>query len=61
MAGAVALLLGWAATESWVRPAAGIQDLNGAEVEAGLERLIRVMLGASVPGLAVDDPGDAGV
>ena len=61
VAGAVALLLGWAATESWVRPAAGIQDLNGAEVEAGLERLIRVMLGASVPGLAVDDPGDAGV
>jgi len=61
VAGAVALLLGWAATESWVRPAAGIQDLDEAEVEGGLERLIREMLGASVPGLAADDPGEAGV
>lgn len=57
VAGAVALLLGWAAAESWVRPAAGIQDLDEADVEAGLERLIRVMLSASVPGLTSDDPG----
>jgi AcrR family transcriptional regulator len=61
VAGAVALLLGWAATESWVGPAVGIQDLDEAEVEAGLERLVRVMLSASVPGLAADDPGEAGV
>ena len=59
VAGGVALLVGWVAAGSWVRPAAGIQDLDEAEVEAGLERLLRVMLSGSVPGLEVDDPGDA--
>jgi len=51
VAGAVALLLGWVATESWVLPAAGIGDMDQAQAEAGLERLIRNILSANVPGL----------
>ena len=54
VAGVVALLLGWVATESWVLPAAGLGDMEQAEAEAGLERLIRGMLSASVPGLGGD-------
>jgi TetR/AcrR family transcriptional regulator, repressor for neighboring sulfatase len=56
VAGAVALLLGWAATESWVRPATGIDGMDGGELEEGLERLVRGMLGANIPGLVDDDP-----
>jgi hypothetical protein len=55
VAGCVALLLGWIATESWVRPAAGIADMDEADVEDGLERLIRGILSGNVPGLE-DDP-----
>jgi len=56
VAGCVALLLGWTATESWVRPAAGIGDMDEAEIEAGLERIVRGMLASNVPGLEDDDP-----
>jgi len=51
VAACVALLLGWSATESWVRPAAGIADMDEDEVEGGLERLVRGILSANVPGL----------
>ncbi len=51
IAAVVALLLGWTATESWVRPAAGIQDMDEAEVEQGLERVVRGILSGNVPGL----------
>jgi AcrR family transcriptional regulator len=57
VAGVVALLLGWAATESWVRPAAGIEGMDEDELEEGLERLIRGMLSANIAGLADEDPG----
>jgi AcrR family transcriptional regulator len=56
VAACVALLLGWSATESWVRPAAGIEDMDEAEVEAGLERILRGILGGNVPGRTGDDP-----
>ena len=55
VAAVVALLLGWTATESWVRPAAGIEGMDEAEIEAGLERIVRGILGANVPGLEDDD------
>ena len=56
VAGVVALLLGWAATESWVRPAAGIEGMDEGELEEGLERLVRGMLGANIAGLTDEDP-----
>lgn len=56
VAAAVALLLGWAATESWVRPATGIEDMNEDEVEAGLEQVIRSIFSGNVAGL---DAGEA--
>jgi len=55
VAAAVALLLGWTATESWVRPAAGVQDMDDDEVLAGLERVIRGILRDNVPGLGGGD------
>ncbi|MEI6726415.1 MAG: helix-turn-helix domain-containing protein [Actinomycetes bacterium] len=57
VAGVVALLLGWAATESWVRPAAGIEGMDVGELEEGLERLVRGMLGANIAGLMDEDQG----
>jgi AcrR family transcriptional regulator len=57
VAAVVALLLGWATTESWVRPAAGIEGVDEGELEAGLERLIRGMLSANVAGLGGDGSG----
>jgi TetR/AcrR family transcriptional regulator, repressor for neighboring sulfatase len=51
IAAAVALLLGWTATESWVRSAVGIQDMDDDEVMAGLERVIRGIFRDNVPGL----------
>lgn len=36
----VSLFLGWAATESWVRPAAGLADMDDAELLDGIERVI---------------------
>lgn len=56
VAAAVALLLGWVATESWLRPAAGIGDLTEAEVEEGLERLILALFRENLPGI---DGGDS--
>jgi AcrR family transcriptional regulator len=55
VAAAVALLLGWAATESWVRPAAGIEGMDDDEVLAGLERVVRGILKDNVPGLSGGD------
>jgi len=46
-----ALYLGWAATESWVLPAAGIPDMDEAEVLDGLERVILGILRHNLPGL----------
>lgn len=56
VAAGVALLLGWSAAESWVRPAAGIADMDETEVEHGLERIMRSILSGNVPGLEGDDP-----
>ena len=47
----VALFLGWGATESWVLPAAGIRDLDEAEVLDGLERVMLGILSDNLPGL----------
>ena len=57
VAGVVALLLGWAATESWVCPAAGVEGMDEGELEEGLERLVRGMLSANIAGLVDEDPG----
>jgi len=57
VAAVVALLLGWAATESWVRPAAGIQDMDETVLEEGLERIVRGILSMNVPGLSSSDQG----
>ena len=51
-----ALFLGWAATESWVLPAAGIPDMDEAEAIDGLERVIRGILRSNLPGLKDSDP-----
>ena len=52
-----ALFLGWAATESWVLPAAGIRDLDEAEALDGLERVMLGILKSNLPGLKDSDPG----
>ena len=44
------LLLGWVAGESWMRPAAGLEDLGDAELSDGLERVILGILRDHVPG-----------
>jgi AcrR family transcriptional regulator len=46
-----ALFLGWAATESWVLPAAGIRDMDAAEAIDGLERVMLGILRDNLPGL----------
>jgi AcrR family transcriptional regulator len=51
IAAAVALFLGWAAAQSWVRPAAGLQDMEDAELIDGLERVVLGMLRENVPGI----------
>ena len=56
VAAVVALLLGWAATGSWVRPATGIEEMDEDEVEAGLERVIRSIFSGNVAGLGDSDP-----
>jgi len=55
VAAVVALLLGWVATESWVRPAAGIADMDDDEVYAGLERVVTGILSGNVAGLSRGD------
>ena len=52
-----ALYLGWAATESWVLPAAGIPDMDEAEAIDGLERVMLGILKSHLPGLKDSDPG----
>ena len=47
----VALFLGWAATESWVLPAAGIHDMDESEAIDGLERVMLGILRDNLPGL----------
>ena len=53
---AVSLFLGWASTESWVRPAAGLQDMDDAELLDGFERVVLGILRDNLPGLERDDP-----
>lgn len=59
VAAGVALLLGWAATESWVRPATGLEDMDDDELVDGLERIVRGIFSDNVPGIpdgsAADD------
>ncbi len=50
VAGAVALLLGWVAAESWLCSAVGIEDMDEAEIEEGLGRLFVGVL-SEVPGV----------
>jgi len=52
-----ALFLGWAATESWVLPAAGIRGMDEVEAIDGLERVILGILKSNLPGLKDSDPG----
>jgi TetR/AcrR family transcriptional regulator, repressor for neighboring sulfatase len=54
IAAAVALFLGWAAAESWIRPAAGLQDMDDAELIEGLERVVVGILRENVSGVARD-------
>jgi AcrR family transcriptional regulator len=53
----VALYLGWAATESWVLPAAGLEGLDESVAIDGLERVILGILRSNLPGLNDGDPG----
>jgi AcrR family transcriptional regulator len=48
----VSLFLGWTATESWMRPAAGLGDMDDAELLDGIERVILGILSEHVPGLS---------
>ena len=50
------LYLGWVAGESWMRPAAGLEDMDDAKLVDGLERVILGILRDHVPG-AVHDVG----
>jgi len=49
------LFLGWVAVEPWVRPAAGLQDMDEAQLVEGLERVILSILKDHVPGADHDD------
>lgn len=55
---AVALFLGWVATESWLRPAVGLMDMDDAELIDGLERAFLGILRDNVAGVERIDPGD---
>jgi len=46
------LFLGWVAGEPWMRPAAGLEDMDDAELVDGLERVILGILKDHVPGVA---------
>ena len=52
----VSLFLGWAATESWVRPAAGLGDMDDAELLDGIERVVLGILRENVAGLERGQP-----
>ena len=47
----VSLFLGWAAAESWVRPAVGLLDMDDAELMDGIERVVLDMLSGNVAGV----------
>jgi AcrR family transcriptional regulator len=47
----VSLFLGWAAAESWVLPAAGLEGLDESVAIDGLERVILGILKDNLPGL----------
>jgi len=51
------LYLGWASGESWMRPAAGLEDLDDAEIIDGLERVILGILRDHVAGAALRPRG----
>ena len=55
VAGFVALFIGWVATESWLRPATGLEDMDDAELIDQLVQLTRWMLMENVPGASLDD------
>jgi AcrR family transcriptional regulator len=44
------LFLGWVSGESWMRPAAGLADMDDAELANGLERVLLGILKDHVPG-----------
>lgn len=52
----VSLFLGWAATESWVRPAAGLGDMEDAELLDGIERVVLGILREDVAGVERGQP-----
>jgi AcrR family transcriptional regulator len=54
IAAAVSLFLGWAATQSWVRPATGLQNMDDAELIDGLERVVLGILRENLPGVERD-------
>ena len=54
IAAVVSLFIGWAAAQSWVRPAAGLQGMDDAELIDGLERVVLGILRENVPGVESD-------
>ena len=52
----VSLFLGWASTGSWIRPAAGLDEMDDAELLDGIERVIAGILKHNLPGLESDEP-----
>jgi AcrR family transcriptional regulator len=47
----VSLFIGWAVTESWLRPAAGLRNMDDAELLDGIERVVLGILRDGVPGV----------
>jgi AcrR family transcriptional regulator len=45
------LFLGWVAAEPWLRPAAGLEDMDDEELVDGIERVILSILRDHVPGV----------
>ena len=58
IAAVVALYLGWVSLEPWLVPAAGLQNEDEAMVLAQLERIIRCLLAATIPGVSSADEAD---
>lgn len=50
--GVVSLFLGWGVTESWLRPAAGLGDMDDDELLDGIEQVVLGILRHGVPGVA---------
>jgi len=53
-----ALYLGWVSLEPWLIPAACLQDEDEAMVLAQLERVIRCLIAATIPGVSGTDEAD---